>query len=107
MSTAVIKDLAKSHNKTVKEVEELYKKAKQLAYDKYDKSSGDFYAYSLGILKNMLGVTASVNKAPRSAFKPVLSSLATCPVETMFKPLKTQCNKPKSVENAWFKELSK
>lgn len=110
MPTAIIKDLAKESNKTVKEVELLYKKAKQLAYDKYDKSSGDFYAYSLGILKNILGVTASLKKVPISAFKPVLASNqinSLDSLESMFKQPKTQCNKLKSTENAWFTELAK
>lgn len=57
MPANVIKSLANKHNKSEKEVEKLWKKAKKIASQEYDvkKDSDRFYALTMGVLKNMLG----------------------------------------------------
>lgn len=51
-AASIVKALAKKHNKTVDEVEGLWKKAKKSASDSGHKED---YAYITGILKKMLG----------------------------------------------------
>lgn len=59
MPLPIIKSFAEKSGKTVKEVERLYKIAQTKAYDNFTTKNDDFYAYSIGILKNMLGIEES------------------------------------------------
>ena len=61
MPNAAIENMAKKAGKSVKEMEELWKKAKREArkqdFSEKDEDSDAFYAYSMGILKKMTGLT--------------------------------------------------
>lgn len=56
-AASVVKSLANKYNKTIDEVEKLWKKAKKSAADSGHKED---YAYITGILKKMLGGTSLI-----------------------------------------------
>jgi len=59
MPSAVIQSFAKKTNKSEKEVEDLYSRAKKIVkkeYPEVKEDSQDFYQLVIGILKKMVGV---------------------------------------------------
>jgi hypothetical protein len=58
MPTPLIKQFAKESGKSEKDVEALWEKAKTLAKAKFKKKDSSFYAYTTGILKNMLALAS-------------------------------------------------
>lgn len=77
MPTDFIKKLAKDHSKTVKEVEEFWLKAKDLAKAKFKEGKPEFYPYAVGILKKMLRSTGPKKISLKNVFKNSLSSSDT------------------------------
>jgi len=64
MPSPYIKKLAKETGKSEKEVEKLWRKAKDIAAEEFGKAEKDFgskeFAYTTGVVKKMLGVDESI-----------------------------------------------
>ena len=64
MPSPYVKKLASETGKSVDEIEKLWDKAKEITADTFGKSEDDFgtkeYKYTVGIIKNMLGVNEKV-----------------------------------------------
>jgi len=64
MPSPYVNKLAKETGKSVAEVEKLWGKAKEIASDNFGKKEDDFgskeYSYTVGIVKNMLGVKEEI-----------------------------------------------
>lgn len=105
MPIPAIKSLAEKSGKSVKEVEELFKKAKQKAYDTYNKDSGDYFPYAIGILKNMLGLkeTSAVTIKKLNTNKKVSPKSVTKPA---VKPKKKKTLSIWDIPNSWLLNMS-
>lgn len=66
MPNSIVTALAKESGKSVKAVEKLWKKAKEITADSFGKTESEFtdrdWSYVTGVLKNMLGLEETVKK---------------------------------------------
>jgi hypothetical protein len=58
MPSTLIKNYAKESGKPINEVEKLWQKAKTIAKKKFATKDSEYYAYTVGILKNMLSISS-------------------------------------------------
>jgi hypothetical protein len=67
MPNNIIKSFSDKTGKTEKEIETYWNKAKKISIDKgYTETDDDFYAYTVGVLKQMLGINESDGQAATS-----------------------------------------
>jgi methyl-accepting chemotaxis protein len=66
MPSNYVKSLAKDTDKSEKEIEKLWDKAKEVTSETFGKKESDFgekeWKYTTGVVKNMLGIKESINQ---------------------------------------------
>jgi hypothetical protein len=86
MPNSYFQKISDERNISIRALEEIWEKAKNLATDKFDEGDKGYYAYTTSIFKNMLGLST------REEFRSISSSIDDKKLIAEFIKEKEQCS---------------